>query len=315
MNKVQINKTGRLKAGSLLVLLFVLCLRANAQFDPMFSQYMNNEMFINPAYTGTRNVMAATLLYRDQWVGITGSPKTQTFSIHTPVGEKNGLGFSAMNESIGITHMMRVNGNYSYRIKTGYRSHLSFGLMGGLIQYRQNLDELVLINPDDHMFNINNPNVIVPNAGYGMFFYTRKFYAGFSIPRMIKNSFSSTGVKNTTNPKDWHYYLTSALVSDISDEFKLKTSMMVKYVNGAPIQAEIALHGLIGDFWWLGGSFRTGDAVTAITGFQLTPQLKMFYSYDYTLSNLNSYTSGSHEITIGYDFVYRKNRIASPRLF
>jgi type IX secretion system PorP/SprF family membrane protein len=315
MNKVQIKNTGRMKAFSLLVLLFVLCIKANAQFDPMFTQYMNNEMFINPAYAGTRGVMAATLLYRDQWVGITGAPKTQTFSINTPLGDKNGIGISAMSESIGISRLFRANANYSYRIKTGDWSHLSFGLMGGVIQYHQNMDELVLINPDDHLFVPNTPNAIAPNAGFGTFFYTRKFYVGFSIPRLIKNSFEGSKVLNSTNPKDWHYYLTSAYVADVSDQFKLKTSMMIKEVYGAPLQAEVALHGLIGNFWWIGVSYRSGDAVSAITGFQITPQLKFFYSYDYALTDLNKYSAGSHEITIGYDFTYRKTRITSPRLF
>lgn len=315
MKKVQIKIMRRTKTKVFMLLLFVLCQNANAQFDPSFSQYMNNEMFINPAYTGTRGVMAATLLYRDQWVGIKGSPKTQTFSIHSPLGDKNGLGLSMMNESIGITDMLRVNVNYSYRIKTGESSNLSFGLLGGLIQYRQNVDELVLINPDDHVFIMDNPRAVVPNAGFGMFYYTKKFYLGFSIPRMIKNSFSDAGIKNTASPEDWHYYLTSAYVADFSDNFKLKTSTMIKAVKGAPVQAELALHGLINNFWWIGGSFRSGDAISAITGFQINPQFRFFYSYDYTLSKLNSYTSGSHEITIGYDFAYRKKRIASPRLF
>ena len=316
MNKVQqIKKTGRIKAASLLVLLFVLCIKANAQFDPMFSQYMNNEMFINPAYAGTRKVMAATLLYRDQWGGITGAPKTQTFSIHSPAGKKNGLGLSAMNESIGITNLMRLNGNYSYRIRTGDFSQLSFGLMGSIIQYHENIDELILTDPIDRHFVKNTPNLFAPNAGFGMFYYTNKFYIGLSIPRLIKNSIKYSKVENSVMPNNWHYYLTTAYIFDVSENFKLKTSVMMKHVNGAPVQGELALHGLLNNFLWLGTSYRTGDAISLITGFQLSPQLRVFYSYDYALTDLQQYSSGSHEITISYDFTYRKNRITSPRLF
>ena len=179
MNKGPLKLAGMTKAGSLLVLLFALCLKSNAQFDPMFTQYMNNEMFINPAYTGTRQVTVATLLYRDQWAGIKGSPKTQTFSIHGPVSENNGIGFSIMHESIGIYNIIRANANYSYMIKTGKRSQIAFGLMGGLMQYNQNLDELVLINPNDNLYLTDNINVIAPNAGFGLFYYTDEFYLGF----------------------------------------------------------------------------------------------------------------------------------------
>ena len=315
MNKVQIKKVRGKMAVSLFAFMLVLSLKANAQFDPMFTQYMNNEMFINPAYAGTRKVLATTLLYRNQWVGITGSPKTQTFSLHSPFGKKNGIGVSVMNESIGITNILRFNGDYSYRIRTSSRGQLSFGLSGGLIQYHQNYNELVLINPNDHLFNSNIPNAIAPNAGFGMFYYTNKFYVGFSIPRMIKNSFKSDGIKNSASPNDWHYFLTSAVVLDVSRDVKLKPSIQIKQVAGAPLQGELAIHSLFSNVWWLGVSYRSGDAISVITGFQFSNQLRIFYSYDYALTTLQNYSSGSHEIVLSYDFVYRKNRISSPRLF
>ena len=161
MNKVQIQKARSKKATCLLFLLFVLCLKADAQFDPAFTQYMNNEMFINPGYTGTRRVLAATLVYRNQWVGIKGSPKTQTFSMHTPTRKRCGIGASIMNESIGISRLTRFNVNYAYRIKTSAKAQLSFGLQGGLIQFHQNYNELNLINPIDNLFPIDLPNDLI----------------------------------------------------------------------------------------------------------------------------------------------------------
>ena len=302
-------------AGSLLALLLILCLKADAQFDVMLTQYMNNEMFINPAYTGTRRVLATTLSYRNQWVGIEGAPVTETFSIHSPTGKKAGLGMSVLNESIGISRRIGFNGNYSYRIKTGADGHLSFGLSGGLIQYHQNFNELVLIDPNDHLFSTSYPSVIAPNAGFGMFFYTNRFYLGFSIPRLIKNSMQSYGLQNSASPQSWHYYLTSAVVLNLSENFILKPSMMIKEVSGAPLQAELAMHALVGKVWWIGTSYRSGAAVTATTGFQLSPQMRIFYSYDYALTKLQNYSSGSHEIVISYDFARRVNRITSPRIF
>ena len=314
MNKDLKHIKSNKKAISLVVLLFVLCIKANAQFDPMFTQYMNNEMFINPAYTGTREALSANILYRDQWVGIAGSPKTQTFAIHGPIGEKNGVGISIMNESIGITKQLRINGNYSFRIRTGYNSHLSFGLSGGMINHREDRNELMLINENDHVFD-PIASVMVPNSGFGMYFYTDRYYVGLSVPRLIQNNVMASGIRNTVSTKDWHFYLTSAVVMDASENLKFKPSIMIKEVYGAPLQGEISVQGLVKDFWWIGGAYRTGDAVSAIMGFQLSTQLRFFYSYDYTLSKLNSYSSGSHEVTIGYDFSFKRNRIASPRYF
>src|SRR4029077_20295600 len=112
------------------------------------------------------------------------------------------------------------------------------------------------------------------NAGFGMFYYKSRFYVGLSIPRMIKNSIRDSRVANTASPNDWHYYLTSAVITDIGADFKLKISGMVKQVYGAPVQGEFALHGLVADFWWIGAAYRSGDAISAITGFQLTHQLR-----------------------------------------
>lgn len=310
--------TRRKKSIGLLLFLFVLCLNANAQFDPLFTQYMNNEMFVNPAYTGTRKVLATTLLYRNQWVGIKGAPITQTFSIHSPIGDHNGIGLSMMNESIGITHQFRVNGCYAYRIRTGDYSLLSFGLSGSLVNLRENYQDLELYSQNDHVFNISKPSIIAPNAGYGMFFYTNKMYVGLSIPRMIKNSIAETGkssVKNSANPKDWHYFLTSAYIFTPSRDVMIKPSIMIREVYGAPLQAELAFHTLFNKVWWIGASYRTGDAITAITGFQIKPEFRFFYSYDYSLTKIQAYSSGSHEITISYDFAFKRKRIASPRLF
>jgi len=303
---------------TLLSLLVAVCFEANAQFDPMFTQYMNNEMFINPAYTGTRKALAINMLYRNQWVGIDGAPKTQTFSAHAPLDIHNGVGVAIMNESIGITHQMRVMGNYSYRIKTGNFTKLSFGLQGGLVNLRERYEDLTLISQTDNVFTPNMPSVFAPNVGFGMFFYSKEYYIGLSIPRMIKNKVQDNGssyVKNSASPSDWHYFLTSAYVFDASEDIKVKPSIMIKYVSGAPVQAEFNMQALFAKVWWIGAGFRSGDALSAMTGFNISNQFKVLYSYDYSITPLRGYNAGTHEITLGYDFAFKRQRISSPRLF
>jgi type IX secretion system PorP/SprF family membrane protein len=315
-NKAILTRTG--KKGLLLIFLLMLCLKSNAQFDQKFTQYMNNEMFINPAYTGTREYTAITLAYRNQWVGFDGAPKTQTFSIHSPIKEGWGLGISALNEEIGITHQLKFNGSYAYQIKINRKDKLSFGILGSLVNLRENYTELLLRDQNDINFSANNTNVIAPNAGFGMYYYSRKYFVGLSIPRMIKNSIISDGssvVKNSASPKNWHFYLTAGYVKGISNNFKIKPSFMIKEVYGAPVQVEISLQGIVKNFWWIGLSYHTGDAISAITGFHITPPLRVFYSYDYSITKLKSYSSGSHEITISYDISNRSKTITNPRFF
>ena len=276
-------------------------------------------MFINPAYTGTRDGMAITLASRNQWVGFDGAPKTQSFTIHTPILKEMGVGFAALNEKIGVTHLMKFSGTYAYRVKFNRVENLSFGLSGGIVCLNENFNALTLKDPNDLAFPMNTTTAIAPNAGFGMYYYSKYYYVGLSIPRMIKNTIVSDGVdakvKNSASPKSWHYYLTAAYVKKVNNDFKFKPSIMIKQVYGAPIQAELSLQGIVKDFWWIGFAYRTGDALSALTGFNITPQLRVFYSYDYALTKIRGYNSGSHEITIGYDFARQKRAITSPRLF
>ena len=99
-----------------------------SQTDPMFTQYMFNELYINPAYAGSRENVSVTGLIREQWVGLDGAPSTQTLSAHAPVfGKRVGVGFTVVNESIGVSKRTGVNLNGAYRIPMD-KNTLSFGL-------------------------------------------------------------------------------------------------------------------------------------------------------------------------------------------
>jgi type IX secretion system PorP/SprF family membrane protein len=188
---------------------------AKAQYEPQFTQYMNNEMFINPAYAGTRGNLAATMLYRYQWVGIEGSPRTATFAVHSPfMYNKIGVGLCIMNDKIGVTNQTGVFANYAYHLQTSEKGTLSFGLQGGVINVKENLLDLVTIEENDPEFSQNIPNKLMPNFGYGMYYHTQKFYAGVSIPRFLENKVDPLSLKgyNNLNMHNWHYYLYSAYV-------------------------------------------------------------------------------------------------------
>lgn len=293
--------------------------RVQAQFEPQFTQYMFNEMFINPAYAGSREQISATMVYRNQWVGLDGAPKTQSASIHGPLmNKKLGLGLTIMNESIGVTKQFAVYANYAYRIQVGSNGAFAMGLQAGFINHQENLSDVITIEENDNEFLFNTPRVFLPNAGYGMYYNTDRFFAGLSIPRMFKNKVAGDGSSDvTTNMefKNWHYYLTSGYVFPISESIKLKPTIMVKAVSGAPLIADVTLNALMKDVFWLGFSYRTEDSFAGLASFQITPQLRIGYSYDYTTTELNSYSNGTHEINVGYDFSFNKKKVVTPRYF
>ncbi len=297
--------------------------RLLAQYDPMFTQYMFNEMFINPAYAGSKEALAVNALHRQQWAGFTGRPVTTTFSMHGPLANnKMGIGLSFLNENIADGKLKRNLAyiTYAYRIKTGDKGHLSFGLMGGAHVQSNNYAQLQTTDPNDVRFSANTGSVMTPNFGAGIYYATKKMYAGFSIPRMVADNLSITTAgevnKNASvDPTKFHYYFTLGRVFDAGADLKLKPQIMLKAVKNAPVEVDVNLNALIMEKLWLGASYRSKADMSFIAGFQVSPQFLISYSYDYSLTQLRDYNSGSHEIGLGYVFGFKGRNIVSNRYF
>jgi len=305
------------RKGLLLLLSLATCFVSNAQFDPNFTQYMFNEAIINPGYVGSRECLSGTMLYRQQWVGLDGAPTTLTGSIHSPImGGKLGAGINFVNEKIGVSQRTAVSANGAYRLALS-NATLSFGLQLGLVSLSENLSQLNLQN--DQQFMISSGKRTAPNLGFGMFYSTSKWYGGLSIPRMIYNRIDvangSTEVQNSFNVDYFHYYVTGGGVLSVSNMIKVRPNAMMKVVKGAPAQLDINANILFNDFIWTGLGYRTGDAVNFMLGAYVNKQLRVGYSYDYTLSMLQDYNTGSHEIMLGYDLNFTKDKMISPRYY
>ncbi|MBL0343397.1 MAG: type IX secretion system membrane protein PorP/SprF [Bacteroidetes bacterium] len=217
-----------------------------------------------------------------------------------------------------MTKQFAVYGSYAYRMQIGSNGALALGLQGGFINHQEDLSEVITTEENDNEFLFNTPKVTLPNVGYGMYYNTEKFYAGLSIPRMLKNKVAGDGSKAVTNQmnfKTWHYYFMTGYVFPISESVKLKPSLMVKAVQGAPLIADITINALLKDVFWLGIAYRTEDSFAGLAAFQVTPQLRIGYSFDYTTTELNNYSNGTHEITLGYDFSFNKKKVVTPRYF
>jgi type IX secretion system PorP/SprF family membrane protein len=305
----------------LLVLVMGTISQVNAQYDAMFTQYMNNEMFINPAYAGSKEALCVTALHRQQWVGMDGRPITTTVTAHAPLlANTMGIGISFLNEKIGVTNRNMIYLTYAYRIRTGDKSHLSFGLMGGIHIQSDRLGSVVTIEGDDHNFLANTQTVTTPNFGFGMAYTTDKFFAGFSIPRLIDDHLTIAESGNVLNnlairPAKCTYYFYVGRVFTVNEYFKLKPSLMMKTVANAPVQLDVNLSALIREHLWLGLSYRSGADMSAMIGVQISPRFLINYSYDYPLSSINKFSSGSHEIVLSALFGYKGKKIVSNRYF
>ncbi|MDF2447704.1 MAG: hypothetical protein K0R26_208 [Bacteroidota bacterium] len=305
-----------------LFILLICSVGLQAQYDAMFTQYMFNEMYINPGYTGSKEAMAVNLTHRQQWLNFPGRPITTSFTLHGPLANnKMGLGLSVLNEQIGKLNRNLVYLSYAYHIKTSEKGHLSFGLMGGIHNQVNKLAELKATDVGDIQVSQNTPSILSPNFGAGIYYYTNKFYAGVSVPRMIDDTYFFDGTtgdivkSNKLNSKKFHYYLTVGNVFEINDDLKIKPQAMVKMVASAPMQYDVNVNLLIKNKIWAGIGYRSSSDVSALIGLQITPQFLVNYSYDYALTKIQKYSQGSHEITLGYIFSYKQQKVVTPRYF
>lgn len=301
-----------------LYILILICFAGlsatQAQQLPQFTQYMYNTISINPAYAGSRDGLSLTALHRSQWAGIEGAPRTQTLSIHSPMAnEKVGLGFSVINDKTGYENYTYMYGDFSYTIDLSEDVTLSFGAKGGFSYY--NLDEDLFTDPNvlqDPFFR-EQFNRWTPNVGAGLYLSSQDWYLGFSAPKLINNDHND--YSDYVALERVHYYLTGGYVFDLNDTWKLRPTALAKYTQGAPLSVDMSSTLIYDEKLYLGATYRIDDAIGAFLDFQIFEQLRIGYAYEYTISDLRPYTSGSHEFILIYEMRFKNTKYKSPRFF
>jgi len=298
------------------IIAFILfnCWIGVAQQLPQFTQYMYNTISINPAYAGSRETLSVIGLHRSQWVGLEGGPTTQTLSVHTPLrNEKIGLGLSIINDELGYENLSYIYGDFSYTIQTSEKAKLAFGLKAGFTSYS--------LDPEYRQSQIDDPTIRgiedrwSPNIGAGVYWNTNRWYLGLSAPRILTtNSNREEGYQALERIS---YYFTGGYVFDLGESTKFKPAMLLKATNGAPLSFDVTANFLFNEVFWIGGSYRINERASAIGGiadFQISKQFRIGYAYEYPLSDLRPYTSGTHEVLIMFE-VFKSKRVKSPRYF
>lgn len=298
---------------------FLICIilgayGVRAQQEPQYTQYMYNTLTVNPAYTGSPGFFEGTLQHRSQWVGIDGAPETQALTVHAPVSEKIGLGLSAVNDKIGPANEVYVDGNFSYTIPVNFNSKIAFGLKAGARVLNIDWSKGTYFQGNDPLLNTNINNQISASIGAGIYYYSDKWYAGVSVPNFIRSDYYDD-IKEAAVSDRLHYYVIGGYVFDLSDNLKFKPAVMAKVVSGAPITADVSANFLISERVTIGGAYRFDDSVSGLLGFQLSRNFFVGYSYDYSVTELNKYNDGSHEIIIRFQLLPKASRIKSPRFF
>ena len=309
-----IHKSSYIKGLILVVFTALLSLNVEAQQDPQYTQYMYNTMSVNAAYAGQRDVLSATALYRTQWVGIDGAPKTMTFGIHSPLrNERLGLGLNIVSDRLGPAEETSFDANISYTIPVNASGdlELSFGVKGGLHILSTDWSKGLFQN-SDRLFN-EDLNLISPTIGAGLYLHSDRGYLGLSVPNML-NTQHYDDFQESIATERLHYFLIGGYVFNLNATTKLKPAFLVKGVSGAPLIADLSLNALFNDKFTLGAAYRWDDSFSGLLGFQVSEGLFVGYAYDATTTGLNNYNSGTHEIMLRFE-LQQIGKILSPRFF
>jgi type IX secretion system PorP/SprF family membrane protein len=285
-----------------------------AQQESQFTQYMYNTVSINPAYAGSRDVLSISGLYRTQWVGLEGAPKTATFSANTPLSDRLGLGVSVINDKIGPSVENNIAADFSYNVQLNETYRLFFGLKASANLLNIDYTKLDIYNPNDPNFQYNVENKFSPNIGAGMYLQSDRAYAGLSIPSMLETSRYSDYASSAVKAK-MHAYLIGGYVFDLSYNVKFKPAVLAKMTVGAPLQVDLSANFLFNDKITLGAAYRWDAAVSGMAGFQITPGLMAGYAYDLDTTKLGNYNAGSHEIFLRFEIFKFNVPVVNPRFF
>jgi type IX secretion system PorP/SprF family membrane protein len=282
-----------------------------AQLTPVTNQYVLNPLTINPAYAGSRGALNFAAFYRRQWIGIPGSPETMTLLVDAPLfDEKVGLGLIIVNDKIGVTKETQFLTSYSYKINIG-QGRLSLGLGAGVITTNTAWSDLVVLDPGDEFYMIDSRLFVVPSFSFGTYYSYQGFFAGVSIPKFLGYKFDFNKNKYTLeiNPEDYSYTLTTGNIFIISPKVNLFPSTMISYTPGNKIQFDVNAYVNFLNRFWVGGSYRNNRSFAGLFQIQINDQFRIAYTYDFDFGDINTYSNGSHEIMLRYEFKYKVNVI------
>lgn len=305
---------------SISFLLFII--KVSAQQDPEYTHYMYNMNIVNPAYaTGTQAMLDLGVLYRSQWAGMEGSPKTFNFFGHTSLAKKVEMGLSVISDDIGDGAKKEDNfyADFAYVLDLNSKAKLSLGLKAGFTSFKTNFNGFQFESGDasTDMAFAENVNNIFPNVGVGAYYFTNTYYLGLSAPNLFssKHIEERSGI-NAFGSEKIHLFFTGGYVFNLSDSFKLKPAFMSKIVQGSAVSLDVSANVLFNEKFELGASYRFDDAISALMSVKVSPSINIGYAYDYTTSNLGQFNSGTHEVFVLFNIdLLGKGFDKSPRFF
>ncbi len=282
--------------------LLIVSAWCSAQQYPVFSQYYFNELVINPAYAGNHVQLSLTAMYRNQWVNFPGAPKTFSISGHTALAKnKVGVGLMVNHDEIGSYKNEHIYASYAYKIHFPDAT-LSMGLQAGINLLGADYSKLDLQSPGDAAF-YNILNVVKPNFGAGLFYTKKNFFIGFSVPFILNNKIANSveGLLGQLREARYYFFRSGVVFPiDKMQKVKMNPSILVRTQEGQPLSIDINSAFIFYDVFSAGASYRSGDSFITFIDLKISESFHFGYSYDWTQSDLNRFSNGTHEFMLNY---------------
>ena len=276
---------------------FLLSLNFWGQQTSLNSQYLFNDFAINPAVAGTKNYTPLSLSFRRQWVGIDEAPISQNLMLHSYIGESSGGGIHFFNDASGPSKRTGLNSTFSYHVKTGKKSLLSFGLSGSITQFSMDRNRLITDIPGDIAVD-KNYNQIIADCNFGILFKGDRHFIGLSGFNLLENK---TNLFATTTPivnsLERVLYGSAGYNFKIGAEIDLQPSAVIRYMFNSLYQIDGNLKLTIKESFWIGGSYRMDDAMSFMGGIEIG-SLVIGYAHEISTSAIKDYNDGTHELFV-----------------
>ena len=291
----------------LIIISFLVSFSAYGQYTSLQSQYMFNLIALNPAATGSEEVMSVIGSFRAQWVGFEGAPTTESITVHAPLKDMNSsVGVQLYADQIGVDNRTTINALYSYRINMDNAS-LRLGVSGGASFIQSKYSELNVFSPDDAELGSNTPVGVQPNVGFGAYYTADRCFASFSIPALLGHRFDDNQFKSFADFQNYNFLLGGGYEFDLKNEMGMKPSVLIKFRPNNRVQIDFNATLKLNGRFDVGLSYRTEEAMIGMFEAMITNQFYAMYSFGMPISSIAKFTFGSHEIGLKYNFVYQSN--------